>query len=65
MPDIVDSSSDLSQYYPERMATVNKAKRDTLKTGYYPLAPLVAPFGQDILVGYSDDNYLNQHRGFG
>lgn len=64
LPDIVDSSSDLSQYYPERMATVNKAKRDTLKTGYYPLAPLVAPFGQDILVGYSDDNYLNQHRGF-
>ena len=64
LPDIVDSSTNLNQYYPERMATVNKAKRDTLKSDYYPLAPLVAPFGQDILVGYSDDNYLNQHRGF-
>lgn len=64
LPDIVDSSTNLNQYYPERMATVNKAKRETLKSDYYPLAPLVAPFGQDILVGYSDDNYLNQHRGF-
>lgn len=64
LPDIVDASTNLNQYYPERMATMNKAKRETLKPDYYPLAPLVAPFGQDILVGYSDENYLNQHNGF-
>lgn len=61
LPDIVDDSTSLTQYFPERMATMNKAKKETLKPEYFPLAPLVAPFGQDILVGFSDENYLNQH----
>lgn len=61
LPDIVDDNTSLNQYFPERMATMNKAKRETLKPEYFPLAPLVAPFGQDILVGFSDENYLNQH----
>lgn len=64
LPDIVDSGTPLSDYYPERMATKNTANMSNLKKDYYPLAPLVAPFGQDILVGYSEMNYLNQHNGF-
>lgn len=67
LPDVITPETDLSQYYPMRSKTnneVNAGDLKNLKSGYYPLAPLVAPFGQDIDVGYSDNNYLNQHYGF-